>query len=75
MITDTDSGMTYEEAMASLRGRGSKGRRVTRPGLPGRGVTFRFGHAVVITGDHSHIAYTPTADDMRASDWTVVELD
>lgn len=61
--------MTYEEALKRLRGPGSKGARVTRPGLPGDGVEWRFGHAVIVTGLHSHIAFTPTREDMAATDW------
>ena len=64
--------VTYDEAMATLRGPGSSGRRVTRPGLPGEGVTWRFGHAVVVTGPHSHISYTPTREDLAALDWVPV---
>jgi hypothetical protein len=62
--------MTYQEAMESLRGRGSRGRRVTRPGLPGMGVAWLFGEAKLLTGPHSHISYTPTREDMQAADWS-----
>jgi hypothetical protein len=64
--------VTFDEAMARLRGAGSGGRRVTRPGLPGLGVGLRFGHAVILTGPRRYIAYTPTQEDMAAADWVEV---
>jgi hypothetical protein len=61
--------MTYDEAMARLRGPGSRRRRVTRPGLPGLGVALRFGAPAILTGPHRHVSYTPTREDMAADDW------
>jgi hypothetical protein len=63
--------MNYHEAMNRIRGKGSRGRYATRPGLPGYGVIWRFGYPVITLGHHRTIAYTPTRDDMLATDWTV----
>lgn len=63
--------VTFDEAMARLRGPGSRGRRVTRPGLPGCGVEWQFGAPVIaLEGPvRRFISYTPTQEDMRAADW------
>lgn len=65
--------MTYDEAMRAIKGRGSRTTRVSRPGLPGLGVTIRFGHPVIMRSAHTFIAYTPTAEDMAATDWHIRE--
>lgn len=65
--------MTYEEALALLRGPGSGPRRITRPGLPGYGVVMRFGHPAIITGPGRIIAYTPTRQDLKAKDWDLYD--
>lgn len=41
------------------------------PASPGP-VALRFGYPAVLTGPRSHIAYTPTAEDMAADDWHVI---
>jgi hypothetical protein len=46
---------------------------VTRPGLPGLGVALRFGAPAILTGPHRHVFYTPTREDMAATDWTDVQ--
>lgn len=60
--------MTYDEAMALLRKHPGK-HIVIRPGIPGMGVAIRFGVPKVMMGPRSMIDYTPTLDDMRATDW------
>jgi hypothetical protein len=62
--------MTYDDAMAAIRGPGTKHVRVFRPGLPGP-VALRFGYPAILTSVHTHIAYTPTAEDMAADDWRI----
>jgi hypothetical protein len=67
--------MTFDEAMDWLRGPGSRGRRVTRPGLPGGGVELSFGvPSLVLAGAvPRYVSFTPTREDMRAVDWAEVQ--
>lgn len=62
--------MTYEEALALLRGPGSKDQRITRPGIPGD-IVLRFGYPALVMRPRQFIAFTPTYEDIRATDWTV----
>lgn len=78
--------MTFDEAMRAIKGRGSRTTRVSRPGLPGLGVTMRptvpgttvpvpFPHPVLMRTERTWIAYTPTAEDMAATDWQIREAE
>lgn len=63
--------MTYNEAMALLYKHPSR-HIVKRPDTPGIGVAIRFGIPQILRGPRSMISYTPTLEDMKATDWEVV---
>jgi hypothetical protein len=56
--------MTHDEAMAHIHRNGT--RTVTRAGLR---IAWRFGHPVYLAGGPQNCAYTPTREDMQATDW------
>lgn len=58
--------MTYDQAMDAIY---RHPKVVVRRG--DMRVSWRFGHEVILTAAGRHIAYTPTVDDMTATDWRV----
>lgn len=56
--------MTYDEAMNVVYRNGKQ--VVTRLDMR---VAWRFGRAVILGSGNTFIDYTPTEDDMRATDW------
>lgn len=65
-----DHAVTYEEAMNEVRGRPSL--VLTRDDAPYLRVSWRFGSVVQLTEADRYIRYTATADDLYATDWTVI---
>lgn len=62
--------MTFDEAMAAIRRNGT---RTVARAATGMRVGWRFGREVVLTGGHRYIDFTPTRDDMQATDWAEVK--
>lgn len=60
--------MNYDEAMAAIYRKGTK-----VVGRAGMRIGWRFGRPVVLTEAERFIDFTPTAEDMRATDWELVD--
>ena len=60
--------MTYDEAMAAIR----RGPAVVEVGRAGMRIRWRFGRPLVLRAEGGHIDYTPTREDMRATDWVII---
>ena len=59
--------VNYDEAMAAINHNVSV--EVGRAGLR---IRWRFGRPLVLRAEGGHIDYTPTYEDMQATDWEIV---
>lgn len=59
--------MTYDEAMAAIDHH--VGVEVGRAGMR---IRWRFGRPMVLRTEGGHIDYTPTYEDMHATDWGII---
>lgn len=60
--------VTYDEAMAAIRREPS----AVEVGRAGMRIRWRYGRPLVLRAEGGHIDYTPTYEDMRATDWEVI---
>lgn len=60
--------MTFDEAMDGIR----RSSRTAIRGGAGFEVGWRFGRPVMLGAGGGHIDYTPTRDDMTATDWQII---
>ena len=61
--------VTYDEAMAAIRRRGHATVEVGRAGMR---IRWRFGRPLVLRTEGGFIDYTPTYEDIHATDWEII---